>query len=100
MKDKYAKVSLIVSIALLILSGFFMSVRGDDVVFFVLAAIFAIPSIAFGKRVHQYCGTIVLIVASSAALIEYRAGRAIQEAMQQKYEMIEHTQEQREDASP
>lgn len=46
-----------------------MSISGGDVVFFVLAALFAISSIVYGKRMHQYCGMILLIIAVSAALM-------------------------------
>jgi len=74
-KDRIAIISLIMYVILLILSGFLASAPGDRVGFYCVTGVFAVPPMKAGSRRYRLLGTAALIIAASAAAIDYRAGQ-------------------------
>ena len=75
MKFNLAKTSLIVYLAMLIFAGFLPSPAGGRVVVFCIMGVFAIPPIIIGTKNYRILGTIALIIAVTAALIDFQAGK-------------------------
>jgi len=76
MKERISRISLIIYVVLLILSGFLLSVAGDRVVWFCIMGIFAIPPIVTGPKLYyRVLGIIALMIAVAAAGFDYHAGK-------------------------
>ena len=60
---------------MLIFAGFLPCTAGGRVVVFCIMGVFAIPPIIIGTKHYRILGIIALIVAVTAALIDYQAGK-------------------------
>jgi membrane protein implicated in regulation of membrane protease activity len=83
MKEKISRISMIVYLVLLILSFVLEAIPGNWVVWFCVMAFLAVPPIVAGPKRYRIIGIVALIIAIAAAVSDYRAGKNMQERMEQ-----------------
>jgi hypothetical protein len=79
MKDEtratISRVSLVVYMVLLVLSGFLMSTAGGRVVWFCVMGLSSLPALVAGPRKYRVLGIVALLAAMAMAGMDYYMGR-------------------------
>ncbi len=89
MRQTISRVSLIVYMVLLVLSGFLSSTAGGRVVWFCTMGLLAVPALLAGPRKYRVLGVIALLAAMIMAGMDYYMGK---KSMAQVRRLMEETQ--------
>ncbi len=89
MRQTISRVSLIVYMVLLVLSGFLSSTVGGRVAWFCIMGLLAVPVLLAGPRKYRVLGIVALLAAVVMASMDYYMGKG---SMAQVHRLTEETQ--------
>jgi purine-cytosine permease-like protein len=79
MSARISKISLIVFVVLLVLSGFLLSVAGEYWPWYAVMAVFAVVPLVVGPRYYRLLGAVALVLSVILIVSDYAAGKRFRE---------------------